>query len=285
MLLAAYAALAQTLPQLTISALSLRSERTSAPEGVAFHLTIHVHARQHGADFSSLILPDVVNLRILGDEKHTTPHSGDGTDYIEVLTVAGTVPGEATVSPAYVDAIDPSRGGKPFRFSSNALHIKITSASPSPAPSWEKTAAALGRTAAVAALGIVALVVLAFVAVRSTRAVRRRQTYVTLPRARPVTVRPSPATIDRSAEVRNAASVLSSERSRERAAALRAALFAYAGARHDETLDSLLERIPEDQHGLRASLRTAERATFVDEARLQAAIEDVLDAVRRMGYL
>ncbi|MGH7329358.1 MAG: hypothetical protein ACREJX_13505, partial [Polyangiaceae bacterium] len=87
------------------------------------------------------------------------------------------------------------------------------------------------------------------------------------------------------AEVRSAADRLSSERTRERAAALRAALFAYAGARHDETLGSLLERVPEDQQSLRASLRMAERATFIDEAHLQAAIEDVLDAVRRMGYL
>jgi hypothetical protein len=103
---------AQTLPELTVTALSITGERTSAPEGQAFHVTIHVHARQRAADLSSLVLPDVTDLTILGDEKHTAPVAGDGTDYREVLTVAGIAPGEATISPAYIDARDPSRGGR-----------------------------------------------------------------------------------------------------------------------------------------------------------------------------
>jgi len=285
LLLAAGSARAQGLPQLTITALSVTSERTSAPEGRAFHLTIHLHARQHGADLSSLILPDVVNLSILGDEKHTTPVSGDGTDYIEILTVAGVAPGEATVSPAYIDARDPTRNDKPFRFSSNALRIKIASTSQNETFSWRQAARKVGLSAAQIVIAVAVLVTFGFMLVRARSSLRRRRSFVTLPRARPVTVRAAPATIDRAAEVRSAASALSAQLTRERAAALRAALFAFAGARHDETLSSLLERVPDEQQTLRAALRMAERATFVDEAHLGAAIEDVLDAMRRMGWL
>lgn len=274
-------ACAQNLPELTITALSITSARTSAPEGQAFHLTIHVHAKQHNADLSSLILPDVQNLTILGDEKHTTPISGDGTDYLETLTVAGVAPGTATVSPAYIDARDPSRGGKPFRFSSNVVHVSILPQASESAPAWQQATRRALRISAGTIIGIVVIVALGLVLRRVGRA--RRRSYVTLPTARPVPVRPQPRAPGEPLDgVRQAAANLSVERSRARAAEVRAALFTYAGARSDETLASLLERIPADRTNLRAALRAAERATFVDEPNLQGAIEDLLDAVRHV---
>lgn len=273
-------AFAQNLPELTITALSISSQRTSVQEGEAFHLTIHVHAKQHNADFSSLILPDVRNLTILGDEKHTTPVSGDGTEYLETLTVAGVAPGEATVSPAYIDARDPSRGGKPFRFSSNTVHISILPLASASAPPWKQATRRALRIGAGAIIGVVVIIALGLILRRVGRA--RRRTYVTLPTARPVPARPQPHPAEQLDGVRGAAAQLSVERSRARAADVRGALFAYAGARSDETLASLLERIPPEQTTLRAALRAAERATFVDEPNLQGAIEDLLDAVRHV---
>ena len=278
---AVQSAVSQSLPQLTITALSITSERTVATEGEAFHLTIHVHAKQPNADLSSLILPDVTNLTILGDEKHSTPVPGDGTDYIEILTVAGVAPGEATISPAYIDANDPTRGGKPFRFSSNTLKVRIIGVSPTAAPFWEAGLRSALRIAAGVAIGVLSIVVLGIV-VRRIGKVRRR-TYVTLPPARPVGApRPPPSPGERVEALRRAAAELSVERTRTRAAAVRTELFAYAGARTDETLSSLLERIAADRTRLRAALRAAERATFVDEPNLQGAIEDLLDAVRHV---
>ncbi|GEM_PF-1755596 len=272
---------AQSLPELTITALSITSQRTSVPEGEAFHVTIHVHATQHDADLSSLILPDMRNLTILGDEKHTTPIPKDGTDYLEVLTVAGVAPGTATISPAYIDARDPSRGGKPFRFSSNSVRITILPQSSGSEPSWEDATKRALRIGAGALIGAVAIVVLGLVLRAVGRA--RRRTYVTLPPARPVAARPPPRAPDQELDgIRQAAAHLSVERSRARAADVRSALFAYAGARSDETLASLLERIPPERTALRAALRAAERATFVDEPHLQGALEDLLDAVRHV---
>lgn len=266
------------MPQLTITALSITSERTSAPEGQAFHLTIHVHAKQKSADLASLILPDVTNLTILGDEKHSSPASS-GTDYIEVLTVAGIAPGEATVSPAYIDARDPSRGDRPFRFSSNKLQLQITaSTSASAVPTVDASKSVL-RAATATALGALALVLLGFVIARAAKAQQRR-TYVTLPPARPVTPRPPPAPEDPLRTVRAATARLAGDRTRANAAALRTAIFAFAGARTDETLASLLGRIPAERTALRAALRAAERATFVDEPNLQGAIDDLLDAAK-----
>lgn len=269
------------MPHLTITALSITSERLSAAEGEAFHLTIHVHAKQHGADLASLILPDLTNLTILGDEKRTSPERSGGTDYQEILTVAGVKPGEATVSPAYIDADDPSRGDRPFRFSSNSLRLRITPM-PGHTPAWETTARNALRTAGFAALGVVVFGILGFIMVRIGRIARRKERYVTLPRPRPVPAARATATIDRDAEIRIATERLERERSRDAAAALRTTLFAFAGARSDETLTSLLERIPSDQRALRGALRAAERATFVDEPHLQGAVEDLLDAVRHV---
>jgi hypothetical protein len=271
---------AQSLPVLTITALSITSQRTSVPEGEAFHVTIHVHATQHDADLSSLILPDMRNLTILGDEKHTTPIPKDGTDYLEVLTVAGVAPGAATISPAYIDARDPSRGGKPFRFSSKSVRITILPQSSGSEPNWETATKHALRIGAGAFLGAVAIVVLGL-AVRAAGRARRR-TYVTLPPARPVAARPPRAAGQEFDRIRQAAAHLSVERSRTRAADVRSALFAYAGARSDETLASLLERIAPERTALRAALRAAERATFVDEPHLQGALEDLLDAVRHV---
>ena len=279
---ARFAADAQTLPQLTVTALSITSDRTVAQEGQAFHVKIHVHAKQHGADLSSLVLPDVINLTILGDEKHTTPAAGDGTDYVESLTVAGIAPGEASVSPAYIDGLDPTRGNKPFRFSSNSLRLRISSAGQAESFSWQRAATRAGRTILPYVVGFIVFAALGFVLVRVVAASRRPQQYVTLPRARPVVI-PQASPAELSAAVRSAAQRLSSARTRENAAAVRAALFKAAGANREETLASLLARIPEDQSALRGALRKAERATFVNDAHLQGAIEELLDALVTMG--
>lgn len=276
--LAIAAASAQTLPRLTITALSITSDRVAAPEGVAFHLRIHVHAKQKNADLSSLVLPDVVNLTILGDEKRTAPAS-DGTDYIEILTVAGVSPGEATVSPAYIDASDPTRADKPFRFSSNRLRLRITAAPGTDLHPLENAVWKTGRIALAVVAGLIVLGIVAFALVRAGAVMARRKTYVTLPQARPVT-QPAAAPVDRMAAVRHAALQLAASRARAEAAALRGALFALSGARRDETLAALLERIPADKRALRGALRAAERATFVNEAHLQGAIDELLDAVR-----
>jgi hypothetical protein len=272
---------AQTLPDLTVTALAVTSDRVAAPEGEAFHLRIHVRTKQHGADLSSLVLPDVVNLTILGDEKHTAPVSGDGTDYVEILTVAGVAPGEATVSPAYIDARDPSRGDRPFRFSSNSLRLRITATSTqTDLLPWRNMLFAVVRAVLVCMIAVVVLAGFGFAIVRVRAVGARRRKVVTLPPARPITPQPTP--LDRLDDVRTGARTLGTSRTREAAAALRLALFTLAGARADETLSKLLSRLPPDQGALRAALRAAERATFVDDAHLQGAIDELLDAVREV---
>jgi hypothetical protein len=282
--LAAGSAAAQTLPGLTLTALSITSDRTAAPEGEAFHLRIHVHTKQPGADLSSLVLPDVVNLTILGDEKRTAS-ARDGTDYIETLTVAGVSPGEASVTPAYIDARDPSRGDKPFRFSSNRLSLRITgSASPGVQP-LVSTAMHAARIAVAVVIALIVLLAIGFLIVRTRAFAGKRKAYTTLPRARPVATPVTVAPVDRRAEVRNAALGLASNRTRSAATLVRTALFALAGARSDETLLALLERVPKEQRALRAALRAAERAVFIEESHLQGAIDELLDAVRAVDSI
>ncbi|MGH7715061.1 MAG: hypothetical protein ACREML_03585 [Vulcanimicrobiaceae bacterium] len=270
---------AQTLPALTITALSITSDRTAAPEGEAFHLRIHVHTKQSGADLASLVLPDVVNLTILGDEKRTAS-AGNGTDYIETLTVAGVSPGDASVSPAYIDARDPSRGDKPFRFSSNRLRLRITGARNPGFTPLASAAMHAARVVVAIVIVVIVLVAIGFLIVRTRALAGRRKTYTTLPRARPVSAPVTVTPVDQRAQIRNAALGLASTRTRSAATLLRTALFALAGARRDETVSALLERVPKEHCALRAALRAAERAVFVDESHLQGAIDDLLDAVR-----
>lgn len=261
----------------------MTTERTAVTVGTTFHVRIHLHTAQGVADLSALVLPNLENLTILGDEKRTTPVAGDGTDYVEILSLEAIAPGIATLSPAYIDARDPSRGNRPFRFSSNALTIRVSGEALT--PSYDLVRPIASIVLRVAAAVVVLAGIIFALSVWAQQTARRRRTFVPLPTARPVEPPPRPQPIDRAAPVRSAAAQLAAVRSRVNAALLRGALFTYAGARSEETLGTLLERIASDQAALRAALRAAERATFVDEANLQGAIEDLLDAVRRMGYL
>ncbi|MBV8600930.1 MAG: hypothetical protein JO359_05115, partial [Candidatus Eremiobacteraeota bacterium] len=230
-------------------------------------------------DLSGLVLPDTTNVVILGDEKRSRTDA-TGTDYLETLSVAAIAPGDATFSPAYVDGVDPSRGNKPFRFSSNALRIHVVGdVATLPLDPWKTYGSIILRATAALALALGLVIGFALVA---NRFAARRKAFTPVPVARPIPQAPPVQPIDRAAIIRTAAAHLAAERTRENAASLRFALFAYAGARSEETLSALLDRVPEDRSDLRAALRTAERATFVDAANLQGAIEDLLDAVGRM---
>ncbi|MBV8152414.1 MAG: hypothetical protein JOY59_12715 [Candidatus Eremiobacteraeota bacterium] len=270
---------AQGLPLLTVTALSMSADRIAPPAGATFHVQIHLHVAQRSADLNSLVLPNTTNLTILGDEKHVTP-SSQGTDYVEVLSVAGIGPGDATLTPAFIDARDPSRGGRPFRFSSNALRVRITGDVAE--PPWRSAGTTLVRISEALLVVLIVIVVAAGSIWLVLGMRRKRREYVLLPPARPV-VPPAPP-IDRTARLRMASVQLQATRTRANAAALRAALFAFANARSEETLEALLARISAGEAALRASLRAAERATFIDELHLQGAIDDLLDAMRRMGF-
>jgi len=197
----------------------------------------------------------------------------DGTDYVETLTVTGLQPGIGHLTPAHLDAID-ARTGRPSRFSSNELTIRIE---PEGTLAHRTDWRPLAWRAVLMAAGIVAGLALLIALIRM-RYVRAREPARNAP---PVAILALPRFEPRPA-LERALAGLRSRRTRDEAFATRFALRAFAGARNDETLDLLLVRLDGSVPALRAALRLAERAAFVDESRLQLGIDELIAAVERV---
>lgn len=251
----------------------MHADRSRAGVASAIHVTIHVHVREHVASLDNLVLPDLSNLQILGDERRS--HADvNGTDYVEALTVVGLAPGVAHMTPAHLDAID-ARNGRPTRFSSNDLTFRIDPAggAPAAAPDWRRLAwrVLLMTAGAVAGLFVLfALIRMRYGAVRESRPPAPQQVELTLP-----VMPPRPA-------LEGALARLRTRRTRDQALASRSALRDFAGAIPGETLDALLARLDGAAPALRAALRLAERAAFVGDARLQLGIDELIAALEKV---
>jgi hypothetical protein len=265
-------ACAQQLPRLHVEALGMHADRTFARVASAIHVTIHLHVRERVDGLDGVVLPDLSNLAILGDERRLHDDA-TGTDYVETLTVTGLRPGVAHLTPAHLDAID-ARNGRPTRFSSNDLTIRIE-------PETGAVRGAGWRTllwrAFLMAFGVVAGagVLIALIRLRLRRG--REPRYA----AAPPVVTALPSVEPRSVLVR-ALVRLRADRTRGDAVLTRAALRDFAGAGRDDTLESVLMRLDGGDAALRAALRLAERAAFVADERLQSGIDDLIPAVDRV---
>lgn len=260
----------QQLARLHVDALGMHADRTFARVASAIHVTIHLHVRERVASLDGVVLPDLTNLAILGDERrlHDDP---TGTDYVEMLTLTGLRPGVAHLTPAHLDAID-ALNGRPTRFSSNDLTIRIEpEAGAVRSPGWRS----LLWRAFLMAFGIVAgaVVLIALIRMRVRREPRNDSA--------PLAVTALPAVEPRSA-LERALARLRSERTRDDAVLTRAALRDFARAGRDETLESVLVRLDGTDGALRAALRLAERAAFVADDRLQSGIDELVPAVDRV---
>ncbi len=272
---------AQGLPSLTVSALGLHADVSRAAVGQLFHVTIHVHVAQPGVALEELVvLPEYTNLTPLGDVRATTSNPG-GTDYTETLSVAGMHPGTAQISPVTIDAID-AKTGKPVRFSSNALSVEIVDATLGTNPvSWIAALAVNVGRWVLAGIGVLAAIFVLFALLR-----RRRPAPLPAP-ASVAPPPPPPATpvVVESPKTKLRAGIerLRREPSRANVLAVRAELFALAGASETETLGSILARLNGDDAALRAALRSAERAAFIEDRYIAGAIDDLIPAAERIA--
>ena len=275
------AAGAQGLPKLTVSALGMHADVSRAAVGQLFHITIHAHVAQPGVGLEELVvLPEYTNLTPLGDVRATTSGPG-GTDYTETLSVSGVHPGTAEISPVTIDAID-AKTGKSERFSSNALSIEIVDGTLGQNPvSWIAGVAATVVRWLVGVLGILAAIFVLFALLR-----RRRGRTLPPPRyVAPPPPPPPPARVVETPQTRLRVSIdrLRREPTRANAVAVRAELFALAGASETETLGSILARLNGDNPALRAALRSAERAAFIEDRYIIGAINDLIPAAERIA--
>jgi hypothetical protein len=262
---------AQQLPQLRITAFSLRSDAASPSASVPFHLVVSIRVRESVASLDGVVLPMLGPLEILGDEKRITA-SSSGTQYREILTVVAHAPGVVTIGSAYLDAID-ARDGKPKRFLSNSVTVDITGASASDDAARARVLRDGAWFASLLA-GIAGVVVLAWAVLA-----RRSQVPIVPPPA-PEPVRSSQPAEPQDVYERVRAD-LDADPTRAAARRGRERLWAAVGASEFETLADVLRRPAAHDAAVRAVLRALERAAFTHDENLPDAIRDAIVALEK----
>lgn len=275
------ASIAQGYPQLHVVALAQHADRATVEPGGVFHVTIHVKVSQRRERLDELILGSFENCEIISNETVRTA-AADGTDFVERLAVQALAPGTATISPAYIDATDPALG-KPMRFSSNAIRVRVTGAAPS--DSALQGFAATAQRALVAAAIVVGLFAAVFVLIVLFVRRRRRPAKIaagaTVPvPAAPVVAAPPVSAVSPNEQLARAAEAYKSERTDATLAHVRAILFGLAGVPAGATLIDALRALGERDRWLRTALLAAEDAAFGPAAERRPAGDGMLAAIQ-----
>ncbi len=267
---------AQAYPRLHVVALSQQADRATVEPNGVFAVTIHAKIAQRRERLDELILGSFENCEIISNETVRTAVPG-GTDFIERLRVQALAPGEAAISPAYIDADDPALG-KPMRFSSNAIRVRVLGAAPLESALQSFTAAAqrVLVAPAIAAGFLAAVFVLIVLFVRRPR---RPVKTAAVAGAAPVAAPPvtESASTDR---LLRAAETYRCERSPAALAELRTILLGLSGVGAGATLLDALRALGERDRDLRAALVAAEGAAFGPAPERAAAGDRVLAAIQ-----
>jgi hypothetical protein len=254
---------AQAMRTLHVSALSMRADRTHLRVGDVFHLVIQARVRENIATLDELVVPDVVAMQLLGDERRAA-HDAGGTDIIETLTLEATMRGRYTFAPAHLDVIDPHEL-RPKRFSADRAVTVVVAGPPLMVrvDGW-----ALGRSLATLLAALVAFAGVTLALMGRVRA-RRERTLVAdvtlcFSKGPPSRAAPSRAPPERSTPRERVAEALRVYRRLPAAPALeklRAALFGAAGAPPHATARDALVALGRND-ALRDALLAAERTAF-----------------------
>ena len=268
LLLAGFAQ-AQQYQRLHVRSFTLSSDTASPQLEQPFHVTLTIRVTEKVSDISNVFLPTFSGAEELGDLRQTA-QDRTGTTYRETLTLVAHTRGMLTVSEAYLDAID-ARDGKPKRFLSNSLELPVGGGPIS--STWQAL-----RTAAIVVIDFVLVGAAVFVIVAIFWR-RRHAGVIVQPPVIPPPVPPRIVSQPKD-EVEEAWEQLGVRRDRASVLSLRAALWRRIGAGLGETLGDALRRPAAAQPDMRRLLLVVERAAFVEQARLDEAIEEVLCSPR-----
>jgi hypothetical protein len=265
-LLCASVAQAQQYQRLHVRSFTLSSDIARPNLEQPFHVTLAIHVSENVPHLENVFLPTFFGAEELGDEQQTTRGSR-GTTYRETLTLVAHERGDLSISPAYLDAID-ARDGKPKRFISNGLTLAVGGGAVS---------AVWSTLRAIVIVLIDVLLIAAALFVLAVLFWRRRRTAVVVQPPAPLAVEPPPVAAQQPRhEVAEALAQLRERRDRASVLNLRAALWHEAGASTGETLSDVLRRPRAGDANLRRLLMVVERAAFIEQERLSAAIDEVL---------
>jgi hypothetical protein len=261
---------AQSLASLHVRSFTMAIDRTNLRVGERLQLTISAHVDERVTELDNVTLPDLSGFDTIGDERRCAA-SSRGSDCTETLTLEPTVAGDRTIAATVMDAID-ARNGKPSRFSTNTVALRVAPAPPQ-LPTWLRPVL---WSIVLAILPLVLVVLAAWALIwgfgRGKRSTARTSVFVPPP---------APAIfIDPADHIRRLVAELARDPSRVRALAVRAALRALVGARDDETLADLTRRrdMTERVRVLEA-LRAIERASFCEDERVAQAVAEALPSL------
>lgn len=259
---------AQALPTLHVTALAMRSDKGVVAVAETFHVTIHAHVTERRDRLDELVLPTIGNAVLLGDERRRVSVRG-GTDFYEILTVAASSPGEATFTPAYLDAILP-HAAHGLRYSSNALNVRVRGAAPI-ASVTRSIAAVIGGLVRgfLVALAVIVICLIGYVRLRPKRRPASPVTdRVELPAARIATPVRDP--------LRTAANAYRNRGDDSSLDVLRTVLFNRAGAGSGATMADALRALGTRDPALAELIAVAERARFAPLSDRAAAARDFI---------
>jgi hypothetical protein len=246
----------------------MHADQAVVTPGEIFHVTIHVHVRERRDRLDELVLPALTDAIDLGDERRRVA-ARDGTDFYETLTVAASVVGTASFTPAYVDAIDPATG-RGMRYSAQPLTVRVATGT-SLADAGSDALARLLRNAVLVLVAIVLFVVVGIVVLvrRSARSAAKRPPFAPAPR-------PEPAPAHPDSRLRAAADAFRTLRDDATLDVLRGLLFERAGARPGATFADAMQALGHRDPPLLRVMAVAERARFGPERERAAARGDLL---------
>jgi len=262
-------AVAQTLPRLHITALGMHADKKVVAAGAPFHVTIYVHIAEQRPRLDELVLPTLTNAVELGDEQRREPRA-DGTDFYQTLTLTGSQPGEAHLTPAYIDAVDPATG-KALRYSSDALTVTVTPGQPLDAVT--RSAGAMIGSLALIVGGVVAIVLVLIFLVRLLRRPRRPAQRTGPP---PVVIPPTPNELPSDDPLRDAIALVRARGDDASMDTLRIVLFARAGLGTGATLADAIREVGDRDPQLVRTLTATERVRFGPIAERPAATRELL---------
>ena len=264
---------AQQYQRLHVRGFTLSTDTPRPQLEQPFHVSVTIRVAENVAHLANVYLPTFFGAEELGDEQQIL-NGPKGTTYRETLTLVAHTRGLLSISSAYLDAID-ARDGKAKRFISNSLKIPVGGGPVSAVWDVLRTILFVVIDVALIAAAIFVVAVIFW---------RRRR--IPAPPPAPRIPDSTPAVEpDRhpARELADAFALLRQRRDRSAVLALRVALWHAAGAGSGETLSDVLRRPAAADEHLRRMLMIVERAAFIEQARLDQAIDDVL-AEREWTY-
>ena len=245
---------AQQLQRLHVASVALTADTQAPRVRRPFDVTVTIHVADRVNRLDGVYLPSVAGAQAVGQERQLQS-GASGTTYRATLRLIAEEGGELVITPAYVDAID-ARDGKPKRFLSNSLRLKVTAReSIGRGPRWTAVLLVCFLPALAACASLLIL-----------RRLPRRETVVAA--AAP------PAACDMALET--ALASLRTQPTRSAVLEVRRVLWRRIGAQSGQTLCDVLGQNRSLDPGHRMLLAGVESATFVEEAQLQAVVGAIL---------